>query len=127
VKPSPRALRLVCSVSGARPPVPPFGLASFVNDADADVAVMLDVDPEANERAQLDAAAAQIPAAAELPAGRIVVLLPQRAQAGGFFSRLLASGRARVSPAVRATALLARGYTNLGADDELVWGVTRPS
>ena len=127
--PTPRSLRLVCSAAGARAPSPPFGLPAFTADTDADMAVLLDVDPDANEHAQVDAAAAQIPDAAELPKGRVVVVLAARAQTGGFFSRLLSSGRARVSPAVRATALLARGYTNLGADDELVWGEapTRPS
>ncbi len=126
----PRALRLVCAQPSVHPPTPPFGLAAFTDDPDAAMAVLLDVDPEAGERAQVDVAALQIPHADDVPAGRFVVVLAGRAQVGGFFSRLFAGSRANVPIAVRATALLARGYTNLGADAEsgLVWAeATRPS
>jgi len=121
---APKALRLVCRTPGARAPLPPFGLGAFTGDANAAVAVLLDVNAEDSERAQVDAAAPQIPHADELPAGRLVVVLAARAQTGGFFSRLFAGGRAEVPRAVRATALLARGYANLGANAEagLVWG-----
>jgi hypothetical protein len=127
---APKALRLVCRTPGARAPLPPFGLGAFTDDPDAAVAVLLDVDGEGGERAQVDVVAQQIPHADELPAGRLVVVLPTRAHAGGFFSRLLAGSRAGVPLAVRATALLARGYVDLGANAEadLVWGeaATRP-
>jgi hypothetical protein len=129
--PTPLALRLLCRQPDARAPAPPFGLATFSDDPDAAVAVLLDVSPDDAERAQVDAAASQIPHADELPEGRLVVVLGARAQAGGFFSRLFAGSRAHIPVAVRATALLARGYRSLGADAEadLVWGeaTRRPS
>ncbi len=133
----PRALRLVCTLAGARakspllPPPPPFGLAAYVDDDGADIAVLLDLDAEASERAQVEVAAAQIPAADDQPAGRRVFVLAARANVGGFFARIFARGRGHVTPAVRATALLARGYVNLGSDDsgalKTVWGEATPS
>ncbi len=140
-RPTPRALRLVCALAGARPPPPPFGLPAYVDTPDAALAIVLDVDPGATARAQVDLAAAQIPQADAEPnaepnadgAGRLVVVLAARALAGGFFARMLGQGRAPIPPEVRATALLARGYVNLGSDGDVVWGeaplgsTTRPS
>jgi hypothetical protein len=80
-------------------------------------------------REGVDLAAAQIPLASEMPEGRIVVVLPERAASGGIITRLFRGGRTPVPRAVRATALLARGYREIGAavdaktDLDLVWGV----
>jgi len=124
--PAPPALRLVClSGAGARAPSPPFGLRAFTDDADADIAVLLDLDAETAERAQVDAALAQIPEADSVP-GRLVVVLAERAAARGLLGRLFRP--AKIPRAVRATALLARGYDAIasGVDEasgaDLVWG-----
>jgi hypothetical protein len=116
----------VCRASGGRRPAPPFGLAAFTDDEGAAIAVLLDVDAEASTRAQVEDAAAQIPDAASLPAGRLVVVLPERAARRGLLGRIF--GARQVPRVVRATALLARGYDAIacGADEvsgaDLVWG-----
>jgi hypothetical protein len=123
------ALRLVRpKAAEGRDPIPPLGLRAF-DDTAADVAIFLDVDPSASERAQVEAAAAQIPHARDLPPGRIVVVLPERATPAGIFARLFGGARATVPRAVRATALLARGYKGIAStvdaktDLDLVWAV----
>ena len=123
------ALRLVRPPSAVgRDPIPPLGLRGFDERA-ADVAVFLDLDPAASDRAQVDLAAAQIPAAAEIARGRVVIVLPERAVPTGILARLFGGGRASIPRAVRATALLARGYGGIAAaldpktDLDLVWGV----
>jgi len=123
------ALRLVRPVAAeGRDPVPPLGLRGFDETAQ-DIAVFLDVDPAASERAQVDAAAVQIPPAREVARGRLVIVLPERAAPAGILARLFGGGRASVPRSVRATALLARGYGAIGAcvdpktDLDLVWGV----
>jgi hypothetical protein len=125
--PSARALRLVCRTAAARPPAPPLGARAFTDDATADVAVLLDVDPRAPMRAQVDAAAAQLPDPRELPRGRLVVVLAEPVAARPLLERLF-GGRASISRAARATALLARGYRRIGAAfdaatrSDVVWG-----
>ena len=67
----------------------------------------------------------QIPPATTLPRGTRVVVLAGGAARKRFFARLLGKGP-RASRAVRGSALLARGYTRLGAgaadEDDAVWG-----
>jgi hypothetical protein len=76
-----------------------------------------------------EAAAAQLPLARDLPRGRVVFVLPERAAPGGLLKRLFGGAGAPIPRAVRATALLARGYADIGAtvdaktDLDLVWGV----
>ena len=124
----PEALRLVCRLEGARPPAPPLGLRAWSQDEDAAIAVLLDLDPQPPDRAQVDLAVTQLPDPRELPEGRLVAVLDARASAGGLFTRLFSGARAHVPVAVRATALLARGYANVTAEAGLVWGeATRPS
>jgi hypothetical protein len=125
--PKPSRLRLVCRLPGARAPTPPFGLDAFEEGDAAAVAVLLDFDAERPLRAQVDEAAAQIPDAKSLPDGRLVVVLAERANGRGLLGRLL-GGRTHVPRIVRATALLARGYREIGAGadevsgTDLVWG-----
>jgi hypothetical protein len=70
---------------------------------------------------------AQVPEAASLPPGTLVVVLGTDAGAG-LFGRLFQGRRAVVARAVRGSALLARGYTRLGGGVDatsrldLVWG-----
>ncbi len=120
--PAPSALRLVCRAPTVSPPATPLGLRAFTDDPAAEICVLLDIDPETPEREQVDAACAQIPDAADLPAGRLVIVLPERAKGRGLLTRLFGGTRAHVSCAVRATALLARGYSEIGAEAGLVWG-----
>jgi hypothetical protein len=128
VKPNVRgALRLVCRAKDARPPTPPLGVSAYTEDPSAAVAILLELDAGQSEREQVDDAWEQIPAAESLTPGQAVVVLPDPARGRGIFGRLFAGGK-DIPRAIRATALLARGYTNIGAgkDDvsgaDLVWG-----
>jgi hypothetical protein len=71
--------------------------------------------------------AEQLPSPESLDPGQLVVVLPHGAPSEQWLGRLLAK-RAWASPAVRATALLARGYVQIGAftdlkrREDVVWG-----
>ncbi len=124
----PTALRLV-RTAGARggAPKPPFGLAAFQDDA---TSIALELAPsEARGEGAVAEIAAQIPAADEIAAGAFVVLLgagPTR----GILGRLFRGGPAEIPRALRATALLARGYERIAATTDeasgldLVWGTS---
>jgi hypothetical protein len=79
-------------------------------------------------------AAQQIPAIAETAkkTGARVFVHPEPARAGGMLGRLF-GGKKTVPRAVRASALLARGYIDLGAAEgesdgiDWVWGTASPS
>lgn len=130
----PRAFRLVgpgAAAAAGRLPSP-LG-APFTDDGDA-VAVILD---EAHAT-DLATVARALPAPSDLDPGMLVVVLPH-ASAPASKSWLLASrffaalGRGKTVPRVlRSSALLARGYVELGAcvDDasrlDLAWGRVPP-
>ena len=127
--PRPRAFRLVgpgAAAAAGRLPSP-LG-APFADDGDA-VAVVLD---EAHA-ADVPTVARALPAPADLEPGVLVVVLPL-ASAPSLASRLFAAlGRGKTVPRVlRSSALLARGYVELGAcvDDasrlDLAWGRVPP-
>lgn len=101
----PRSLRFVGS--GAPPSVLPYGVARI--DAAGD-AVLIRIDPKHRD---LDAVAESLPDAASLPPGTQVVLLAEVTPSGGFFG---AFGARKLDRTVRAGALLARGYVDLGAE-----------
>jgi len=69
----------------------------------------------------------QIPSAQTLPRGTRVVVAPTAMRRGGVLRRLLRQGSVPVSRAVRCTALLVRGYVDIGADDGAAWGITPPA
>ncbi len=75
--------------------------------------------------------AAQLPDAADLPPGTLVVVMGT-GDGEGLAARWLGA-RARIARAVRGSALLASGYVRIGAgvDDatrlDLVWGYAEPS
>jgi hypothetical protein len=77
--------------------------------------------------------AAQLPEPEELPPGSLIVVHPTAAPSGGRLSRLFSREPRRAHVAVRCTALLARGFTRIGAGvdaatrEELVWGYTASS
>jgi hypothetical protein len=124
------ALRLVTTAQGARPPKPPLGLRAFTEAPDAALAVLLDLEDGPPARAQVDLVAAQLPAPEDLPEGRVVLVLGERAAGASLLGRLLRRD-VGIPRAVRSTALLARGYVELGAGTdatgrELVWGKAAP-
>ncbi len=122
--PAPAALRLVSAVAGP-PPAIPFGLASWADDAAA-IAVVLNL----SGAVPIAEACAQIPSSATLDAGTLVVVLGECPAAPSLLGRLLGSRarKARVSRAVRGTALLALGFVEIAAGIDpasgldLVWG-----
>ena len=82
-----------------------------------------------NDAADVAAVARALPDPDELPAGALVVLLPEVVDAPSLASRFLAAlGRGRTVPrALRSTALVARGYVRVAAGidgktgSDLVW------
>jgi hypothetical protein len=77
-----------------------------------------DADPE-----DVAAIARQIPDAGSLAPRTRVTVLPIATRRGGLLRRLLGDARVPVSRAVRCTALLLRGYVDIGADAWRAWGV----
>jgi len=104
----PRSFRFASS--GGPPAVLPYGVAR-VDAAGEAVLVRLDTkhkDPHA--------VAESLPDAASLSPGTVIVVLAESAPSGGFFGALGAFGGRKHDRAVRAGALLARGYVDLGAE-----------
>jgi hypothetical protein len=126
--PRPAALRLVTRARGARAPAPPFGLRAWSEHASA-VAVLLDAEETAIGESA--AVAAQIPHATELPRATHVYVLATAARGSGVL-RWLGLRTVPVSRVARCTALVARGYTSIGAglDDatgsDIAWGISSP-
>jgi hypothetical protein len=77
-----------------------------------------DADPE-----DVSAIARQIPDAVSLGPRTRVTVLRTATRRGGLLRRFLGDTRVPVSRAVRCTALLVRGYVDVGADSERSWGV----
>ena len=127
--PSPQALRLVCAPGrGSKAPAPPFGVGVWA-DSGAAVAVLLDLPKgwPGSGMGDPSAVAAQLPAAASLPHGTLVVVLGEGDSPTRLAARWLGA-REKVARAVRGTALLAKGYVGIaaGVDEatgqDLVWG-----
>jgi hypothetical protein len=119
IAPRPAALRLSTRARDARAPAPPLGVSAWSDEADA-VAVLLD-----GAEADLDDASAvadQLPAASTLPPRTLVVVLGTPARAGGVLRRWLPARTAPVPRSARCTALLARGYVDVGAEAGVAWG-----
>jgi hypothetical protein len=123
--PRPAALRLVTRARAGKLPKPPLGLRAWSPDAEA-LALLLD-EQRGDPRA-LAEVAAQLPRASSLAPGTLVVILGTAANERPFW-RLFARG-AEVSRAARCSALVARGYVDVGAGlDEatgadLAWGAS---
>ncbi len=120
---SPSALRLVARTPGHKPPRPPFGLRAW-SQAAADFAVALEA-PADDLRAISDVAE-QVPGASTLASGTAVFVLGAAANRNRLW-RLLGRG-VRVTRATRCTALLVKGYVEIGAGidkasgHDLAWG-----
>ena len=68
------------------------------------------------------AVAGQIPHARDVPPGTRVVVLATATRRGGVLGRLLGARKVPVPRSTGCTALLARGYVAIGADDAGSWG-----
>ena len=134
--PAPTTIRLArSSQTRARLPTVPFGLRAFEEGATAEaVLVLLHVPREWPTSGYGDVArvAAQLPDAASLPSGVLVVLLEEADGAGpGLLGRLLSRRRPHIARAIRGSALLARDFTHIGGGfdpksrQDLVWGYAR--
>ncbi len=127
--PRPQAIRLSSSAGGGRPPPTPFGLTTWTADAGAEaVAVVL----ELPEGYGLGDVVRQLTDPGGFDARTLVVVLGETAGGGvKLLSRIFGGRRARVDRGVRGSALLARGYVELGAavdgatGQDLVWGYSR--
>ncbi len=69
------------------------------------------------------AIAAQLPDPVDLPAGSAVVVEATATQRRGLLRRVLGDRSVPVARAVRCTALLGRGYVDIGSDGDAAWGV----
>jgi hypothetical protein len=122
--PSPRSARLLEGPAKGRPPSPPFGIAAWTADGEAAV---IQLDATESDLSSAEAVAAQLPDAASLPARTLVVLLGNAGGAGGVWRRILFMKDAKIPRAPRASALLMRGYVEIGAakdaasSHDLVW------
>lgn len=138
--PSPTAVRLWPGVGAsaradrADPRRVPFGLAQWSDDPNAlAIAVVIDVPDTwpASGHGSVAVVAAQLPSAASLARGTLVIVLGEAASEGGvrrMLGRLLMRRASIVARAVRGSALLACGYTRLGGGfdaasrSDLAWG-----
>jgi hypothetical protein len=121
--PRPSAMRIVTRTRAAKLPKPPLGLRSWSGEGEA-IAVLLDAgtgDPRS-----LDEVVAQVPHASTLAPGTVVVVLGTAVSERPFW-QVFARG-VDVPRAVRCSALVARGYIEVGAarDDgtgaDIAWG-----
>jgi hypothetical protein len=127
--PPPAALRLACARALVRPPRPPFGLTAWTLAPEAGIGIVLDLPPSwpTSGFGEIDVVATQLPDPASLTSGQLVVVMPKGAPAGEWLGRLLGR-RSWAAGAIRATALLSRGYARIGAGVDpasrldLVWG-----
>ena len=125
--PAPSALRLVCQSGILKPPRPPFGLPGWSPDA-ADVCVLLDgTDVDLTEASAI---ARQLPAAASLGRRTYVFVMGTALRTRRGLGRWLGPAAVPVGRAERCAALLARGYTSIGAtapgsaDVDVVFGLS---
>jgi len=132
---TPRAIQLRRPAGPNESPLPrvPLGLSSWSDDS-AVPAMAIELAPLSGS-VFLDLTkqiADALPAPETLPQGALVVLLGETSAPSGLVARFLQSLRRSepIARSVRASALLARGYTRIGAarDEasahDLVWGFT---
>jgi hypothetical protein len=127
--PLPKSLRLVSArpLRGKHPPVP-FGL-QWSEAQGGGVGVVLDLGEgwPTSGFGDVDRVVAQLPDPAALVPGQLVLVLPRGAPKSAWLGRLPGT-RSWAAVAVRASALLARGYVGIGAGVDpktrmdLVWG-----
>ena len=120
--PHPNALRLVARAPGARPRRPPLGVDEWSPTGDG-IAVLLEAGGDADPRT-IEGVVAQLPAASDLLPGTPVLVLGRASPVRAFWRPFARD--VRVPRAARCTALLLRGYVDIGAGDvdgdDLAWG-----
>lgn len=123
--PRPESARFVGLAPNAKAPPPPFGLKGWSQDGTATV---VELDASTSDLSAAGAIAPQLPECDSLPSRSLVVLLGEAGRGGGAWRRLVRMNATPVSRAARCSALLVRGYVDIGAgtDDgtshDLVWG-----
>ncbi len=96
--------------------------------SDEAAAIVVELDASTSDLSTVGAVVAQVPECGGLPHRTLVVLLGQAGRGGGTWRRLVRMNVTPVSRAARCSALLVRGYVDIGAgtDDgtarDLVWG-----
>jgi hypothetical protein len=113
--PSLDAIRLWTRATGLSAPAPPLGIRAWDPAANA-VAVWLDA--TASDLATVSEVAEQIPDAHGLPERTPIVVLGMAARAPSGWRRLLGAQRVPVARELRCSALLVRGYVDIGSDAE---------
>jgi hypothetical protein len=111
-------------------PAPPFGIRFWGKEPDAGIAVLLDLPREwpTSGFGEMGVVAVQLPDPRSLDRGQLVVVLPRALPAWSGLAGLM-TRRAWAAGAVRASALLARGYLGVGAGldprsgQDLVWAL----
>ena len=123
----PAAMRLWTQATRARPPEPPRG--SRWDPAAPAIAVWLALTsppprPSAAALAELSAICAQLPDPEDIPPATPVVVLGSALWIARGWRRWLGAPRVAIPRALRGSALLMRGYVDLGAsaDEDLAWG-----
>jgi hypothetical protein len=124
--PRPEGLRLSMR-GGGKSPRPPFGLGGWSSNA-MGTAVVLDATDGDLER--VESIVTQIPRANSLAPGSPLVVFGSATSEARSWRRLFGAHRVAVTRAARCSAMLARGYVDIGAgvDDrsgaDLAWGWT---
>lgn len=125
IAPRPESVRFVGLAPNAKAPPPPFGLERW---SDAASALVVELDGSTSDLSTAGAVAPQVPECGSLPRRTLVVLLGQAGRGGGTWRRFVRMYATPVSRAARCSALLARGYVDIGAGTDegttrdLVWG-----
>jgi hypothetical protein len=126
--PRPESARFVGRSANARAPAPPFGLERWSPDGVATVVELDASDGDFSGAERTGAVARQVPDCGGLPPRTLVVLLGVATRGGGIWRRLVRMNTVSVSRAARCSALLVRGYVDIGAapdaatSQDLVWG-----
>jgi hypothetical protein len=124
-RPEPRSVRFVGRSPAARQPKPPFGLTGWSDDGEATV---VKLDASEADLTAVEAVAAQVPESGAFAERTLVVLLGAATRGGGGWRRLILMGDTSVPRAPRCSALVMRGYVDVGAavdagtSHDLVWG-----
>jgi hypothetical protein len=108
---------VVTHAEDGRTPKPPFGLRGWTPSADA-AAVLLDA--RAGDLRSAWDVAQQVPLASTLPAGAPLIVLGTAAPSASVWRWLVRD--VAISRAARCSALLARGYVDIGAGTDEVTG-----
>jgi len=125
MRPLPATLRLATAGPGSQPPRPPFGVREWSAEGEA-IGVLLDAGR--GDRLDLRQVIDQVPSASSLPSRTPMVVLDAAVRRAGALRRLFGGGTVRVARATRCTALIARGYVDVGGGideptgSDLAWG-----